>query len=153
MRRKKAPLEKLESDDREAKAKVSLVLEVLSGEKTISAACRETGLKPLSYYKLEERMMRAMLAAAQMPALRGKRKDPLNEARSLAQETDQLRQEQRRLSSLLRISGKLLRTKGRKPRKNGPGRPKGTTPPVATPEAAEPVRRPGRPPLHPVSQT
>ena len=152
MKRKKGPLSKLESEDREAKAKVSLVLQVLSGEKSISGACKETGIKPVSYYKLEERMVKAMLAAAQMPALRGKRKDPLAEATSLAQETELLRQEHRRLASLLRISNKLFRVKGRKPRKNGPGRPKGAISPTAPSETPEPVRRPGRPSLHPVSQ-
>src|SRR5471030_1695841 len=119
MKRKKGPLDSLDVEDKDAKAKVSLVLTVLSGEKSIAEACRETGLKPILYYKLEERMVRAMVATAAMLALRGRRKDPLREATSLAEETEQLRQEHRRLQSLMRISKKLLRGRGRKPRKNG----------------------------------
>ena len=150
MSRKKNPLETLEIEDQDAKGKVSLVLTVLSGEKSISEACRETGLKPLSYYKLEERMLRAMLASASMPSLRGRRKDPLSQASSLVEETAQLREEHRRLQSLMRISKKLLRGRGRKHRKNGPGSPrKGIG---ASTETAEPARRPGRPPLHPITQ-
>jgi hypothetical protein len=152
MKRKKGPLESMDVADQDAKGKVSLVLSVLAGEKSIAEACRETGLKPLTYYKLEERMVRAMVATAKMPVLRGKRKDPLAEATSLAEETAQLRQEHRRLQSLMRISKKLLRAGARKPRKNGLGRPKaspGPETPAGTPEAP---RRPGRPPLHPVTQ-
>jgi transposase-like protein len=150
MKRKKGPMDNLDVEDKDAKAKVSLVLTVLSGEKSIAEACRETGFKPILYYKLEERMVRAMVATAAMPALRGRRKDPLVEATSLAQETEQLRQEHRRLQSLMRISKKLLRKGARRGRKPGPGRPKGSTAPLA--EGTEPARRPGRPPLHPVTQ-
>jgi transposase-like protein len=149
MKRKKGPMDNLDVEDKDAKAKVSLVLTVLSGEKSIAEACRETGFKPILYYKLEERMVRAMVATAAMPALRGRRKDPLVEATSLAQETEQLRQEHRRLASLMRISSKLFRVKRRKYRKNGLGRPKGSTLPQT--EGTEPARRPGRPPLHPVT--
>ena len=152
MKRRKGPLEGMEVEDQQAKGKVSLVLTVLAGEKSIAEACRETGLKPLTYYKLEERMVGAMLAVAKMPAVRGKRKDPLAEATTLAQETADLRQEHRRLQSLMRISKKLFRTGGRKPRKNGPGRPKQAIPGGAPPETPEAPRRPGRPPLHPVTQ-
>ena len=114
MKRKRSPLAKLENEDKVAKAKVSAVLEVLSGEKTISRACQESGLKPIAYYKLEERMIQAMLAAAAMPPRRGKRRDPALEASWLAQETESLRQEHRRLSSLMRVSNKLFRTRTRK---------------------------------------
>ncbi|MCI0656926.1 MAG: hypothetical protein L0170_07630, partial [Acidobacteria bacterium] len=110
-------------------------------------ACKETGLKPLSYYKMEERMVGAMLDAAAMPALRGRRKSPGAEAASLAQQTEELRQEHRRIKSLVRITKKLFRRGTRKMRKNGPGRPKG---PILTQAPAEPEltppRRPGRPP-------
>jgi hypothetical protein len=147
MKRRKGPLESMEVKDEEAKGKVSLVLEVLSGEKSIAQACKETGLKPLTYYKLEERMVAAMLESAKMPALRGRRKSPGAEAATLAQQTEELRQEHRRIKSLVRITKKLFRRGTRKMRKNGPGRPKGPilTSPPAEPEASTP-RRPGRPP-------
>jgi len=152
MKRKKGPLDNLEVEDKDAKAKVSLVLTVLSGEKSIAEACRETGFKPILYYKLEERMVQAMVATAKMPALRGRRKDPLVEATSLAEETAQLRQEHRRLQSLMRISKKLLRKGARRGRKPGPGRSKQAISLGTSAETPEPARRPGRPPLHPVTQ-
>ena|SRR5687767_12802749 len=143
MRRKKGPLGSLDVEDQEAKSKVSLVLDVLAGEKSISEACRQTGIKPMQYYKLEERMVRAMFAAATVKPGRGRRKDPLAEASALATETDELRKEHRRLKSLVRVSKKLFKTSRRKPRKTGPGRPKEG--PLASP-VTEP-RRPGRPPM------
>jgi molybdenum-dependent DNA-binding transcriptional regulator ModE len=147
MKRRKGPLESMEEKDEEAKGKVSLVLEVLSGEKSISQACKETGLKPLTYYKLEERLVGAMLEAAKMPILRGRRKSPGAEAASLAEQTEELRQEHRRIKSLVRITKRLFRQRSRKTRKNGPGRPKGPilTSPPAEPEST-PTRKPGRPP-------
>lgn len=114
MKRKRSPLSKLENEDKVAKAKVSAVLEVLAGEKTISKACQESGLKPIAYYKLEERMIQAMLAAAAMPPRRGKRRDPALEASWLAEETETLRQEHRRLSALMRVSNKLFKSRLRK---------------------------------------
>ncbi len=125
MKRKRSPLSKLANEDKVAKAKVAAVLEVLSGEKTISKACQESGLKPIAYYKLEERMVQAMLAAASMPPRRGKRRDPAAEASWLAEETETLRQEHRRLSALMRVSNKLFRTRLRKTKL---GRPPKTAP-------------------------
>ena len=130
MRRKKEPLDLVDVKDQEAKAKVALVLEVLSGEKSIAQACRDKGIAPILYYKLEERLVRAMVVSASMPPSRGRRKDPLTEARTLVSETEELRLEHRRMQSLVRVSKKLFRS-GRKPRgKRGPGRP----PKAASPE-------------------
>lgn len=141
MRRKKGPLEKIEVEDPQAKAKVSLVLQVLSGEKTISAACKDTGIQPVQYYKLEEKMVQAMVLAAKMPPRRGRGKDPMVEASSLAEKTEELRQEHRRMQSLMRISRKLLNLGARKPRKNGPRKPKTGLPgESATSPEAEPRR-------------
>lgn len=120
MRRRKSPLETLGPEDKEARAKVAMVLSILAGEKSIAEACRETGLKPLTYYKLEERMLRAMVATAKMPARRGRQKDPLAESTALVSETEALRQEHRRLQSLMRVTRKLLP----KPPRRGPGRPR-----------------------------
>ncbi len=144
MGRKKGPLGSLDVEDQEAKSKVSLVLDVLAGEKSISEACRQTGIQPMQYYKLEERMVRAMLAAATLKPGRGRRKDPLAEASALATETDELRKEHRRLKSLVRVSKKLFKTGRRKPRKTGPRGPKPGSP---SPLAATEPRKPGRPAL------
>ena len=146
MRRKKLPVDKMEVQDEQAKGKVSVVLDVLSGEKTITQACKETGLKPLQYYKIEDRMVAAMLEAAKMPAVRGRRGNPMAEATTLAAQTEALRQEHRRMQSLLRISKKLFRRGTRKPRKNGPGRPKGPRMTQPGPEGTEVPKRLGRPP-------
>lgn len=146
MKRKKMPLERMEVQDEQAKGKVAIVLEVLAGEKSISQACKETGLKPLQYYKIEDRMVGAMLEAAKMPAVRGKRKDPIGEATTLAEQTESLRQEHRRMRSLVRISKKLFRKGTRKPRKTGPKRPKAEQASETGAEQAEMPRRLGRPP-------
>lgn len=168
MRLRKPPLEKIEVADPEAKAKVSLVLQVLSGEKSVSGACRETGLKPMGYYRLEDRLILGMLQAAKMPPVRGRRfRDPAAEANSLATETELLRQEHRQMQALVRVTKKLFRERGRK-RRGGPGRPRKdpaaqetaapkapSTPtdhPATPPPPATPPRRPGRPPLHPPAQ-
>lgn len=132
MKRKKHPLETLPAEDREARAKVAMVLGVLSGEKSIAEACREVGLKPVLYYKIEERMFRAMLSAAAMPPRKGKRRDPLAEATALSQETEALRLEHRRLQSLMRITRKLA---GSKKGKRGPGRPRKADSERPAPEA------------------
>lgn len=134
MRRKVNPLSRLPVTDEEAKAKVSLVVQVLSGEKSISEACRDSGLKALSYYKLEERLLRGMLSAASMPAARrGRRKDPAAEANQIAAETEDLRQEHRRMQSLVRITRRLFRTGAR----NGPKGLRKAKPPGPPPTANE----------------
>lgn len=149
MKRRTPPMERLQVTDAAAKAKVALVLEVLSGEKPISQACRETGVNMLAYYKLEERMLRAMLAVAQMPPGRRSTRNPAAEASFLAAETEDLRQEHRRIRSLLRVSRKLLAFGQARARKGGPGRPKGSGKKALAQGMVEPPRRPGRPPQHP----
>jgi len=79
-------------------------------------------------------MIQAMLAAVAMPPRRGKRRDPALEASWLAEETESLRQEHRRLSALMRVSNKLFKTRLRKPKL---GRP---------PKAAHPPGPPGKTP-------
>jgi hypothetical protein len=133
MTRRKDPLENLAPEDKEAKGKVAMVLSILAGERSISEACREMGLQPLSYYRLEERMLRSMLATAKMPARRGRQKDPLAESSELVSETEELRREHRRLQSLMRVTRKLAAGP-----KRGPGRPRKA---VSTPPAPETPHR------------
>jgi len=135
MRRRINPLSRLPVTDEEAKAKVSLVLQVLSGEKSISEACRDTGMKALSYYKLEERLLRGMFVAASMPgAMRGRSKDPAKEANQIAAQTEELRQEHRRMQSLVRITRRLFRTGGAR---GGPKGPRKARTPAPAPAASE----------------
>jgi hypothetical protein len=149
MKRKKLPLDRMEVTDAPAKAKVAMVLEVLSGEKPIAQACQETGLKPLQYYKLEEKMVRAMLSAALLPSGAGRGRAPGVGTAAMAEETESLRQEHRRMKSLVRVSRKLLGLGAGKSRKYGPRKAKTSELPQAPPAAPEVPRRPGRPPLAP----
>jgi transposase-like protein len=147
MKRKKMPLDRMEVTDAPAKAKVAMVLEVLSGEKPISKACQETGLKPLQYYKLEEKMVRAMLSAALLPSGSGRGRAPGIGTAAMAEETESLRQEHRRMKSLVRVSRKLLGLGAGKSRKYGPRKAKTSESAQTPPAAPEAPRRPGRPPL------
>jgi hypothetical protein len=114
MIRRISPVDRLKVTDEEAKAKMVLVLGVVSGNQTISDACRESGLKAISYYKLEERLMGGMYQAALMPPGRRGRpsKDLASEANQIAAETEELRREYRRMQSLVRITRRIFRTKG-----------------------------------------
>jgi hypothetical protein len=126
-------------------AKVSVVLNVLAGEKSIAQVCKDTGLKPLQYYKLEEKMVQAMMLAAKAPPTRGRARNPLAEATNLAEKTDALRLEHRRLQSLMRMSRKLLKSGTRKRRKYRPRKPRTADPKEPGNQTPSP-RRPGRPP-------
>ena len=115
---------KIEVDQPEVKARVLAVLQSLSGEKTITEICEETGLKPIQYYKLEGQMINGMILAAQSN-LAGKRgRSPLLETSSLGERNSRLRQENLRMQAMLRLTRKLFKTSPRGP-KNGPrrGRP------------------------------
>lgn len=147
-KRKKQPLERIAVTDAAAKAKVALVLEVLSGEKSIGAACQEAGVNILQYYKLEEKMLRSMLEAALMPSMRRRGPSPATEATTLAAETEALRAEHRRMRSLVRVSRKLLGLGTGKPRKTGLRSPKTGVWPEATLPGTELPRRRGRLPRH-----
>lgn len=133
MKRKVMPLEKIEVTDPDSKGKVAAVLAVLAGEKSISDVCRESELKPIQYYKLEGRMIEAMLAAVKMPATRGRRRSALDEATTLSEKTELLRQEHRRLSSLMRVSKKLVKLGA--PARKGRGRPRKEATPAEPAEA------------------
>jgi transposase-like protein len=151
MKRKRLPLDRMDVTDAPAKAKVAMVLEVLSGEKAIAQACQETGLKPLQYYKLEEKMIRAMMAAALLPSGAGRRRGTGAATAAMAEETETLRQEHRRIKSLVRVSRKLLMLGARKTRKYGSRRAKTGELTKAPPAMPEAPRRPGRPPNPPTA--
>jgi transposase-like protein len=115
---------KIEVDQPEVKARVLAVLQSLSGEKTITEICRETGLKPIQYYKLESQMINGMILAAQSNAAGRRGRSPLLETSSLGERNLRLRQENLRMQAMLRLTRKLFKT-GSKGPKNGPrrGRP------------------------------
>lgn len=114
----------------EVKARVLAVLQALSGEKTISEICRETGLKQIQYYKLEAQLLKGMVMAAEA-SLAGRSRNPLLESQDLEERNRRLRQEVLRSQAMLRLSRKLFRMAPKGP-KNGPrrGRPPKTVAPV-----------------------
>ena len=131
--RKRNVAARVEVENPEVKARVLAVLQALSGEKSITEICEQTGLKQVQYYKLEGQMIQGMVLAAQS-SLTGRRgRSPLAASASLEDRNQKLREENLRVQSLLRLTRKLFRS-GRKPRgKRGPGRPpKGATPPGKT---------------------
>ena len=118
MPRRKNPAEKLEVQNPEVKARVIAVLQALSGEKTISELCQETGLKQIQYYKLEGQLLKGMVMAAEASLAGGRQRNPLLESQDLAERNRRLRQEVLRTQSMLRLTRKLFKTGPRGP-KNG----------------------------------
>ena len=133
MRRRKLDKTIEGATDEMAKAKVLAVLQGLSGEKTIAQICRETGLKPMAYYKMEGQMVKAMMMAAQASSENGQKSKALLESDSLLSRNEALRKENLRIQSMLRLTKKLFRNgpkrrrRGRKPGRK-PGRPPKTNP-------------------------
>jgi hypothetical protein len=121
----------MEVEEPQVKARVLAVLQALSGEKSITEICHETGLKPVQYYKLEDQMVKGMVMAAQASLTRGRRRNPLAEARDLEDRNVTLRQENQRMQALLRLTRKLFKTppRGRKtaiPKRGRPPKPQTT---------------------------
>lgn len=144
MPRRKNPSERVEVENPEVKARVLAVLQALSGEKTVSEICRETGLKQLQYYKLEGQLLKGMVMAAEASLAGGRRRNPLLESKDLEERNRRLRQEVQRSQAMLRLSRKLFKMAPRSP-KSGPRRgrpPKPATPtkPEAAPESL-PIHR------------
>jgi hypothetical protein len=115
---------KVEVDEPEVKARVLAVLQSLSGEKTITQICQETGLKPLQYYKLESQMIGGMILAAQSSVAGRRGRSPLLETTDLGERNRRLRQENLRMQAMLRLTRKLFKAGPRRP-KDAPrrGRP------------------------------
>ena len=125
----------------EVKARVLAVLQALSGEKSVSEICRETGLQLIQYYKLEGTLLKGMVMAAEASLVRGRRRNPLLESKDLEERNLRLRQEVLRTQAMLRLSRKLFKISG-PGRKSGPrrGRPPKTA--VAVKVEAGPVTTP-----------
>ena len=138
MPRRKHPGERLEVDNPEVKARVMVVLQALSGEKTIREICRETGLKEIQYYRLEGQLLKGMAMAAEASLAVGRRRNPLLESRDLEERNLRLRQEILRSRAMLRLTRKLFRMGSKRPA-NGSrrGRPPKTKP-LAEPDPALP---------------
>jgi transposase-like protein len=129
-------MEKMEVQKPEVKARVIAVLQALSGEKTISEICQETGLKQIQYYKLEGQLLKGMVMAAEASLAGGRRRNPLLESQDLEERNRRLRQEVLRSQAMLRLTRKLFKTAPRGP-KNGPRR--GRPPKAMAPAKPEPT--------------
>lgn len=136
MPRRKNPAEKLEVQNPEVKARVIAVLQALSGEKTISDICQETGLKQIQYYKLEGQLLKGMVMAAEASLAGGRKRNPLLESEDLEERNRRLRQEVLRAQAMLRLTRKLFKM-GPRGGKNGPRR--GRPPKAMAPVKPEPV--------------
>jgi hypothetical protein len=129
---------RVEVEDQAVKARVMAVLWALSGEKTITEICEETGLKQVQYYKLEAQMLKGMILAAESSLQGGRRRNPLTESRDLEERNRRLRQENLRIGSVMRLTRKLFKMPSKGPKKSiRRGRPPKakTTPTEKTPEA------------------
>lgn len=123
---------RVEVENPEVKARVMAVLLGLSGEKTLSDICQETGLKAIQYYKLEAQLLKGMVMAAEasLQAKRGRR--PLLDA-NLEERNNRLRRENLRMQAMLRLTRKLFKASGkRRGRPPGSRGKKATTPSTAT---------------------
>lgn len=129
-RRKKTMLDHLEIPDPQVKARVMAVLQALSGEKGITEICQETGLKQVQYYALETQMLKAMVMAAQA-SVQGRKGNLWQESHTLEDRNRKLRQDNRRMQALLRLTKKLFKMgpRVRKPRKWEKKLPMGATKP------------------------
>ena len=80
-----------------------LVLEVLAGLRSAPQAAEELNMPLQSYYQLEERAVKGLVAACE-PQPPGPRRNYEKEAAELVQERDRLRQECARYQALVRTS-------------------------------------------------
>lgn len=87
----------------ESKKKAALILEVLSGLKTITEACAILGIKGIRYYLLEGRAMQGMVSAMEnLP--KGRRERPIeDQLKRTEKDRDRLARELRQTQVLLRM--------------------------------------------------
>jgi hypothetical protein len=105
--------------DAMAKRRCLLVLNVLSGERAVTDVIEEAQVSRQMYYQLEERALRAMLAALTPGASEPGASEPARRIAELEQKVAQLEQDKRRGERLLLLTRKVM--KG--PLKTPAGRP------------------------------
>jgi hypothetical protein len=87
----------------DAKKRMSLILEVLSGLKGTAEACAVLGVNGMRYYQLEGRALQGMATALE-PQPKGRDKRPLeDQLKRVEQERDSLGRELRQTQVLLRM--------------------------------------------------
>jgi hypothetical protein len=110
-----------------AKRRCLLILSVLSGEKPVTDAIAETGLSRGTYYKLEERALRAMLDALNPSAgpewtEASRLTAAVGRVAELEAKVAELEKDKRRSERLVLLTRKLVRSG---PLVTGRGRPRG----------------------------
>lgn len=126
--------------DEIARRRCLMVLSVLSGDRAVTEAIAEVQISRQMYYQLEERALRAMLAALTPGASDDATSRGEGSTRRIAQleeKVEQLEREKRRGERLVLLTRKLMRG----PMKTGAGRPPKDR---ASPSSTSAGRRPSR---------
>lgn len=103
---------------REAKKRLALVLEALSGVLSTTQAAEGLGVTASRYYQLELHALQGMMGALE-PRERGPKRDGKREIQALKAEKKALEAELRRSQSLLRAATRSLGVKARPKRSDG----------------------------------
>jgi hypothetical protein len=99
----------------DAKRKAAILLEALTGLRTIQSASTELEIALPRYYVLETRMLQAMVDALE-PRARGRKRDSAAEMKQLSTENDRLAREIHRLQALYRATQRAVGIKEADPR-------------------------------------
>ena len=90
-----------------ARESAALILEVLSGLRSVGDASKALGVSPTRYYGIEQRAVEGLVAACE-PRSKGRQKDPGNELAKREKEFQRLRQDLLRHQALLRSAQRAL---------------------------------------------
>ena len=107
--------------DEIAQRRTLMVLEVLSGEKPVTDAVEEAQISRGFYYQLEERALKAILAAMEPGAQPGRPVEVTTKILQLEERVKELEMDKRRLERLMSMTKKVLRPR---PLTTGRGRPR-----------------------------
>ncbi len=136
--------------DEMARRRCLMVLSVLSGERAVTDVLEEAQISRGTYYNLEERALRAMLAAlapSTVQSPEGIAESPAKRIEELEAKVTQLEREKRRGERLLLLTRKVVRSgplkeaTGRRRRSSTTGGPKpsrGSKPPSTPSPSASP---------------
>jgi hypothetical protein len=138
--------------DPEARKRTAMILEVMGGLSTPSAAAAAAGMSLPRYYALEKKALEGLAAACAPLGRRGRRASPEREVEGLRERVKRLEREASRNLALLRASqraaGWTAPLAKKKPDKNGGGR-KPRRPAARALAVAESLRRAAASPIMP----
>jgi hypothetical protein len=107
--------------DEMARRRCMMVLTVLSGERAVTDVIEEVQISRGTYYQLEERALKAMLAALMPGGEQAPSESPAARIAELEQKVATLERHKRRSERLLLLTRKLMKPG---PMKGAPGRPR-----------------------------